>query len=170
MKLNLEQSGVSVPSKASSITDKAFESFVQIPLPKGLTFAPTYLQAILIAVLIFLLILTLGQLRRRLVNWQLGGIIPGIIFGFTMAVILEGIFVLAGRTILTEVLGWENAPKPIVNALDAGRGRMAKVLGVTQEVPPSEAADKPTLESVKSQFETLSSSEKESFKSAICKP
>ena len=107
-------------------------------LPGGLVFAPSYLQAGLMVVMIFLLVLTIGQLRKRYLGWHISGIMPGLTFGFVIALILEGILIIGGRTIVTGGLGWENAPKPISKVLEAGRARAVDVLGVTECSCPSE--------------------------------
>jgi hypothetical protein len=140
----------------------------EFALPRGYVFAPTYLQAGAIAILIFLLVLTLGQLRRRFVGWTVGGIMPGVAIGFSLAIILEGIFVVGGRTILTEVLGWEGAPKPIVNVLDAGRGKLVQVLGVSAEVPSSNAKEGATIDEIEVWYEALGEDEKREVQMSIC--
>lgn len=85
-------------------------------------------MAVAVIVLVFLLILTLAQVRRHFVNWSLRGGVFGIFFGFLLALILEGFLLIGGRTVITELLGWRNAPKPISIALDAGRGKLIQVL------------------------------------------
>ncbi len=142
----------------------------RVPLPGGLVFSLSYLQAGAMVILIFFLILTLGQLRHRLVNWKMGGIMPGVYIGFALALILEGIFIVSGRTIVTELIGWESAPKPIVNVLDAGRDRLVRVLGVAEEIPSSYAEGGPTIGGIMKEYEDLSESEQESLQSIICRP
>jgi len=71
---------------------------------------------------------------------------------------------------LTVVLGWKNAPKPISTALDVGRGRLVDVLGETEEIPESLANESPTYQSIISDYENLSSEDKEAVKSFICAP
>src|SRR3972149_1500560 len=101
----------------------------------NLSFSPTYVSAIAIIFLLFLLVLTLAQVRRHFLNWSVKGGIFGIALGFLLALIFEGFFLIGGKTVVTEVLGWKNAPKPIVNVLDAGRAKLVKVLGVSKEAP-----------------------------------
>ncbi len=156
-----------LPSKVSQNAGKLFETITEFPLPGGLIFQLSYLQAIAMAILIFLLILMMGQLRHRLAHWKMGGILPGIAFGFALALILEGIFVIGGRTIVTELLGWQNAPKPIVNVLDRGRDRLVDVMGVTAEVPASNAQVSP-LEKMLIDWQKLTPREQTDFKSQIC--
>lgn len=136
----------------------------------GLNISTNILQAVAVVVLIFLLIVTLAQLRRRFVDWHLQGAAGGVAFGFVLAIIIEGILIVGGRTLLTETLGWKNAPKPISNALDAGRNKLVNVLGVTDPVPVSSASEKPTIGGIMQSVEQLSPSEKESLQSIICTP
>jgi hypothetical protein len=124
----------------ANLADKLPGSF-SLPLPGGISFQPTYIQAAAIVFLLFLLILMLGQLRHRMINWEMSGIMPGIAIGFAIALILEGIVIVGGRTIITEVMGWKNAPKPLANVLDAGRSELVKVLGVTDEIPTITATE-----------------------------
>lgn len=165
MKVNLPE-----VEQGRPYVEKAMGVIGEYPLPRGYVFAPTYLQAMAMAGLIFLLVLMLGQLRRRFVGWTLGGVMPGVAFGFALALILEGIFVVGGRTIVTELVGWKSAPKPIVNVLDAGRSRLVKVLGVDSEVPTSTAAEKPTMERVVGEYESLMLEEQEDVREMICTP
>lgn len=137
-------------------------------LPGGLVFSPTYLQAGLIVFLIFLLILTMGQLRHRLNQWTLKGAMPGIAFGFALALILEGLFLIGGRTLFTEVIGWKNAPKPISNVLDASRTKLVTVLGVTNTIEETQAQDSATPERVIQSYQSLTPKQAQSVKNIIC--
>ena len=112
-----------------------------IDLPGGMTIAPTYLHAGAIVFLIFLLILTLGQVRHRMINWELKGIIPGIMVGFVLAFILEGFLLISGKTLLAEVFGWKSPPKPLANFIDVGREQLVSVLGVQIEVDESKGME-----------------------------
>lgn len=98
------------------------------------------LQAIAIVFLIFLLILTLAQVRHHYVNWSFKGALFGIFFGFILALILEGFLLIKGRTAITEVLGWKNAPRPLQVALDLGKGKLVQVLGAYDQIPESSHA------------------------------
>lgn len=137
----------------------------------GYHFSPTYVQAGLVVFLIFLLIWTLARLRYMFVNWSLGkSSIAMLIWGAILTLILEGFMLVGGRTILTEVLGWKNAPEPIKNALDVGRERLVEVLGVTSEVPQSSAEENQTYIDVITSFQSLSPDESEKARSLICAP
>ncbi|KKS80634.1 MAG: hypothetical protein UV56_C0013G0008 [Candidatus Woesebacteria bacterium GW2011_GWC1_43_10b] len=136
----------------------------------GYTLAPTYLQAGLILFLLFLLVLVLARVRRHFIDWSLKGSVVGIFLGFALALILEGFLLIAGRTAITEILGWKNAPKPIQTALDSGREKLSSVLGETQEVPPTLAEEGFSSQDVVSAFESLDSSEAGEVRLQICSP
>jgi len=157
-----------LPDSFSRYTGVFQKNIASFPLPGGLRFELTYFLAVAMAALIFLLILMLGQLRHRFAHWQMSGVVPGIAFGFVMALILEGIFILGGRTILTELLGWENAPKPVAVALDAGRNRLVRVLGVTDEIPSSLAEESSAFEGVLRYWERLTPGEEAELEAIIC--
>lgn len=92
-------------------------------------------QAAAIVFLVFLLILTLAQVRRHFIDWSFKGAGFGIFFGFLLAIILEGFLLINGKTALIQFLGWKNAPKPVSVALEAGRTELLKVLGVSTCTP-----------------------------------
>ena len=83
-----------------------------VPIGKTVI-SPSYFYAAAIVFLLFLLVLTLAQVRRHFLNWSLKGGIFGIALGFFLALILEGFLIIGGKTVVTEILGWKNAPKPI---------------------------------------------------------
>ena len=136
-----------------------------------LNFAPSYFQAVAIVFLLFLLVLSFARLRRIYVHWSLKGASSMIFLGFAIAIIVEGFLLLGGRTVLTELLGWENAPKPISTALDEGRGRLIDVLGDTAgEIPMSEASEHLTSERVYDFYQMMTDEEKVSFEEMVCTP
>lgn len=135
-----------------------------------ISFAPSYLQAGAIVVLLFLLVLSLAQLRRHFVDWSIKGALFGIFFGFLLALILEGFLIIGGKTAVTELLGWEKAPKPVLTALEAGRAKLVQVLGVTDEIPVSTAREKPTAENLIKFFQSLNPQEASRVKKIICQP
>lgn len=158
-----------VPSQVQSYMQKFTGTITSINLPGGFIFAPSYLQAGLIVFLLFLLVLTLGQLRRRVMEWHFKGVVPGVYLGFTLAVIIEGFLLIGGRTILTGLLGWENPPKPLANALDAGRNKMVSVLGVTDEIPSSNASELPTIEKIMDDYVNLTPDDQQEIDKLICR-
>ena len=91
-------------------------------------------------------------------------------WGCLLTLILEGFLLISGRTLFTEILGWENAPKPISTALDAGRAKLIKVLGVTEEIPSSLANESPSYSSVMVDFQKLSEEEKQELRLLMCSP
>ena len=105
----------------------------------SLNISTSYLQAGAIVVLLFLLVLSLASFRRRLVGWSMKGALFGLFFGFLLALIFEGLLVVGGRTAITEIAGWKNAPQPILSVLDSGREKLVDVLGVQSQVPESAA-------------------------------
>ena len=93
-----------------------------------------------------------------------------IFWGFMLALVLEGFLILSGRTILTEIIGWDNAPKPLSTALDMGREKLVDVLGEQSEIPVSSADEKSNYQSVLGNYENLGDEDKDLVKSFICKP
>lgn len=131
--------------------------------------SPQYWTVAAIIFLLFLLVLTLARLRYMYIHWSVAKPSLAMIFwGFLLAIIIEGFFLISGRTLFTELLGWENAPKPISTALDAGRAKLVNVLGVTEQIPESQAQVPPTYSSVISDYEILSSKEAEEVRLEIC--
>jgi len=134
------------------------------------TISPSYLQAGAIIFLIFILLLSMANLRRHFLNWSIKGSIFGIFWGFILALILEGFLIIGGRTALTEIIGWKDAPKPLVNLLDKGREKLVEVLGITAPVPESYAEKNKSYLDVLNDFRKLNVNESEKVKNAICKP
>lgn len=137
---------------------------------KGLEIEPTYWQAGSIVVLIFLLIFTLARLRYIYLEWHFSPQNFSFLFyGFLLALILEGFLIISGRTFFTATLGWKDAPKPISTFIDLGRSKMINVLGAQAEIPESVAKQRPTAESVVSDFSNLPKSEESKARIQICK-
>lgn len=137
----------------------------------ALNIQPTYWQAGTIIVLLFLLVFTLARMRYLYVSWSLGKSAVAMIFwGFLLALVIEGFLLIGGRTLLTEILGWKNAPKPIANVLQAGRLRLVDVLGVTDEVPQSLASEEPSITDVVELIQLLNSEERVKLESMVCSP
>lgn len=133
-------------------------------------FAPSVFQAAAIIFLLFILILSLAQLRRHFIDWSIKGSIFGIFLGFILALVLEGFLILGGRTVLTEIIGWKNAPKPIVNILDAGRKKLVEVLGISYPIPSSFADAVKSSNEILNDFRKLDVNEAQKVKAIICKP
>ncbi|MCX6705212.1 MAG: hypothetical protein NT162_02645 [Candidatus Woesebacteria bacterium] len=128
----------------------------------------SFAQAALVIFLIFLLVLVLAQFRRHFVNWSVKGALFGIFFGFLLALILEGFLIVGGRTVITGVLGWKNAPAPISIALDAGRNKLIQVLGIKDAVPSSLAKEKTTVTGVVEILQSLNPADIKKVKTIFC--
>jgi hypothetical protein len=138
---------------------------------RGLYIEPTYWQVAAIVFLIFLMLLTLARMRYLYVHWHMGKQNISMLFwGFLFALLFEGVLVISGRTMFSEILGWKNAPKPISTMLDITRNKLVDVLGITDEIPTSNASEIPTLESVMDDYQSLSDEEKDGIKNFVCKP
>lgn len=154
----------------SETAESAFAPRWTFELPNGMQISSNYIQAVLIVFMIFLIILSVARLRHMYVNWSLKGAVSMIGFGFLLALVLEGLLIIGGRTLFTEVLGWENAPKPISVALDAGRLRLVNVLGVTDSIPESSADTKSEVELVVKQINSLDVEERAQLFENYCSP
>lgn len=129
---------------------------------KGIYIEPRYWMAGAIVLLIFLLLLTLARLRYMYVHWSISKPSLAMIFwGFILALIVEGFLLVFGKTMFTEILGWENAPKPIGTIIDIGRNKFVNVMGASDE--------KASYKSVVEDFESLGEKESEMVKDYICK-
>lgn len=137
--------------------------FSSISLSQG------YIKAGLIIVLVFLTVLIFGYIRKVFVKSSIDGVFLGIFFGFLLTLLLEGFLLIAGRTAITEILGWKNAPKPITTALDLGREKLIGVLGVTDEIPSSYASN-PTTDDALNVLQSLNPQEITKIKAIICTP
>ncbi len=131
-------------------------------------FAPEYWTAVAIVFLLFLLVLTLARLRHMYITWSMKGFIPILLIGFLLAIILEGFLIIGGRTLFVELIGWENAPKPISNVLDISRTKLVNVLGVNQEVPMSSVNQIMTSKEVLFLYESLDEKSANEVYSSIC--
>ncbi len=136
----------------------------------GFSLPVSYIQAGLVILLLFVLLVSLASYRRHMVSFSAKGAIFGVFFGFLLALILEGFLIIGGRTALTEVMGWKNAPKPLQVALDAGRTKLVNVLGIADEIPKSFASTDPTSDEAVEILQSLDPSEIKKVKSLICQP
>lgn len=94
----------------------------------SLKLSPNYLQAGTILFLVFFLVLAMARMRRLFMRWSFKGAAMGILLGFVLALIFEGFLLISGSTALTTILGWENAPEPIQNALDSGKVKLQELV------------------------------------------
>jgi hypothetical protein len=138
---------------------------------RNVSVSPSYLQAAAIVFLLFLLVFTVARMRYLYVHWSLSKSSLAMLFwGFVLTLIIEGFLIVSGRTLLTEILGWRKAPKPVSTALDISRAKLIDVLGVTGEIPQSVANEIPTFQNVVSDFVNLSSEDKETVRKFVCEP
>jgi len=135
---------------------------------QNIHFSSAYVQAGIILFLVFVLILTLAQLRRHFVDWSLKGAVFGIFLGFLLTLGLVGFLIIGGKTALTDVLGWRNAPEPLITALNLGREKLVQVLGIKDEIPDSVAQTAPTAKGVIDFFQSLDPAEAAKVKKIIC--
>lgn len=132
------------------------------------SFPVTYLEAGAIVILLFILILLMAQFRRHYVDWSLKGGVVGIFFGFLLALILEGFLIIGGKTAITEVLGWKNAPQPIQIALDSGRAKLIQVLGIQDQIPSSLAKESVTVQSAVETLQSLNPDDRKKVQKLFC--
>ncbi len=128
----------------------------------------TYIQAAIVVGLVFLLILFLAKFRRHAVDWSLKGAVFGIFFGFLLALLIEGFLIIGGKTVLSSVLGWKNAPAPISIALDAGRSKLIQVLGISDEIPTSFAKEDATVDGAVELLQSLNPADSKKVKAIYC--
>lgn len=157
-----------IPDNFPSQFNKAYET-LSVTLPGGLVAQPSYVSAGAIVILLFLLVLTLGQLRSRLVHWSYKGLFPGIFFGFALAIILEGFLLIHGSTAVTAVLGWKSPPEPVAKVLDDGKTKLTKVLDEAQIEVNQEQIDPESSEEIITNFSALTDSQKTEVKAFICR-
>lgn len=149
----------------TKIINKPFKTFNV----RGIQIDTTYWQVFAIVFLIFLLLLTIARMRYLYVHWQTGkSSISFMFWGALLTVILEGFFIIGGRTIFTEVVGWRNAPKPISTFLDLGRSRLAEGLGINKEIPSSFASEHPTYDKMVSEYNNMSKDQANKFHEYVC--
>jgi hypothetical protein len=129
-----------------------------------------YWEAGAVIFLLFILVLLMAKFRRHYVDWSLKGGIVGIFFGFLFALVLEGFLIIGGRTAITEVMGWKNAPKPLQLALDSGRSKLIQVLGIQDQIPSTMASENATVQSAIQTFQSLNPADMKKAKSLICAP
>jgi|GEM_PF-622451 len=163
MRFNLAQLG-----QIQELQNKLTQTLGEFNLPGGFVFSPTYLQAGIVILCLFLFIFTFSLVQRHQTQLTIKGVMPGIALGFTLALLIEAIFLVGGKTVITELLGWKNAPKPISNAIEISRSRFVEVLGINSTVPEGKAKEKFRAEELMQRYEELSNSEKENLKRLIC--
>ena len=130
-----------------------------IPIP--------YVEVGAIIFLLFLLVLSMAQFRRHWVDWSFKGAGFGILFGFLLAITIEAFLLTKGKTIVTSLIGWQNAPKPITRVLDSGRGKLIQVLG-SQDSAESQELGIPV--GALQVFQSLNPEERKKVQTLLCTP
>jgi hypothetical protein len=130
----------------------------------------SYAEAGLVVFLIFVLVLTFAQFRRHNMDWSIRGMLFGTFFGFLLALILEGFLIIGGKTAITGVLGWKNAPAPISLALDSGRAKLIQVLGIKDQIPQSFAKENTSVSGAIEILQSLSPADTKKVKTIFCQP
>lgn len=137
----------------------------------SVTIYPAIWQAIAIVILLFFLVITMAQVRRHFIEWSFHGAALGVLLGFILTLIIEGFFLVAGRTILTETLGWKNPPKPIAAVLGISRERLVDALETTGEISNIKAQEQTaSYQSVVDLYSKLTPADSKKVKFAICTP
>ncbi len=129
----------------------------------------TYWQAGAIILLLFLLVFTLARLRYLYVHWSLGkSAIAMLFWGMVLTVIIEGFFILSGKTIFTEILGMKNVPKPFSTILAIGREKFVNVLGEESETSVSYTESKLNSDQMYSLYVNMDEVEAQKLWGIIC--
>lgn len=139
--------------------------------PLGFSFSPSFLQAAIIVVLVFLLAITLGFARQHMLTWSFKGAHFGFLFGIIFILILEAIFLVGGRTALFEASSNQRIPPNLRSFVEQGRKNLVGVLGLSvEQIPPTVAQEEPSAQSIIEGFQTLSPDQAQTVRSAICQP
>lgn len=137
----------------------------------NLDFDATYWQVGAIILLLFLLVFTFARLRFLYVHWSLGKHAFAMLFwGIVLTIIIEGFFMLSGRTIFTEILGLKKVPKPFSTVLDIGRQRLVNVLGEESSVPDTSASSVLNSDQMYSLYTKMNPAESQKLQNVICQP
>ncbi len=129
---------------------------------------PTYWQAAAIVFLLFLLVLSFARLRHMYVGWSLKSFLPNLALGFALALIVEGFLIVSGRTLLTSLVGWENAPKPISVALDEGRSKLVESLGVNENSSVLSDRDELSVQTIINDIQSLNETDRKILLNVMC--
>ena len=131
----------------------------------------TYWEAAVIILLVFMLVFTLARLRFLYVHWSLGKSAFAMFFwGMVLAFIIEGFFMVSGRTLFTEILGLKRVPKPFSTLLNIGRSRLVNVLGEESAVPDTSAESILNSDQIYSLYSKMEPVEAQKLRETICQP
>jgi len=76
--------------------------------------------------------------------------------------------IIGGRTAITGILGWKNAPAPISIALDAGRNKLIQVLGIKDQIPSSFAKENANVAGAVDLLQSLNPADMKKVKTIFC--
>lgn len=122
-------------------------------------------QVLSIIFLLFLLVIAMAMVRRHFLEFTVRGAGVGIVLGFFLAIVLEGLLLMGGKTFLISTLGWENAPKPIQKTIDTARSEFIKVLGSKTDL---ENECEKTVDSFVENLQKLTPSQAQQVRFQIC--
>ncbi|MBI1864112.1 hypothetical protein HYS03_02805 [Candidatus Woesebacteria bacterium] len=125
---------------------------MNITLPSNIQLSSSNIPIIVIGAGVFLLFVILAQMSRGFISWSLSGAGVGFFGGIIATVAILALVIYFGRGAIKAVLTWDKAPAPIKN--------ISSVLGAKTE--------KVTNETVKIDYNSLPSEEKDNVKSYIC--
>lgn len=141
-----------------------------VNLPNGAEISYNRLEVVMVVVLLFVLVLTFGQLRHRLVHWHMKGIVPGVALGMIITLIIQGALLMLGGNLLKNALGWQGAPRPVAVAIETGKEKLVEVLSDTDEIiiETSDDRQKATIGGIMESYGDLTSEEQISLQSLVC--
>lgn len=76
-------------------------------------------------------------MSRNFLEWSLSGLGIGLFIGFILAIVLEGFLLIGGKTVITGLLSWKDAPPQIQNILNDGHTRLLEVLSIPKNCWPA---------------------------------
>jgi hypothetical protein len=135
----------------------------------NISISQQYIKAGSLVLLVFVAVLLFAYIRKYFVKSSMDGMFLGIFFGFLLTLLLEGFLLIAGRTALTEFLGWKDAPKPIGTVLDLGKEKLSQVLIDSGEIPVSYASN-PSTDDALEVLQNLKPDDIKKIRGIICTP
>lgn len=107
----------------------------------------------------FFLFLIMARMSRMFLLWNYSGAGLGFFVGIFLTAVIGGLLIFKGGSLLKNLATWDQTPEPIKKVL-VSSGLVTNVLGSeTQKV---------SSQTVKEDFNSLNSQEKDSVKSYIC--
>lgn len=97
-------------------------------ISSSVDFSQNDTKAGIIVVLVFFIILVLAKMSRSYMEWYMSNWSIFLILGFILAIFVEGLFLVSGKTIFTEILKIKRAPRPIQRVIDSGNSRLIEVV------------------------------------------